>query len=943
MADTGCVGGCSWTRTLRSVLSAPQEYNAWVDGPAGVTGTVTPSNFTIPAGGTQAITIELNVSGATPGVWTFADVHIEPVIPLTAPTGGGSASFTSSPNVSIPDNGYDGTLGSMACDIIDASSIPAGATITDVTIEQTATHTWVGDMTVKLETPDGTVLALMERPQGDAATNNTGDNGADSPFGDSSNFSSSFPISYNDTYTENPEQMGLGIGTSLNVCGDDSRCQFFPNPDQALVVGNSVANFAALDGENASGNWRLCMGDGAGGDLGTFVSWTLTVDYTGGSGGSGTDVPVHMPVAVIPSVSNLPSLVTIEADSNTGTYTVEDLQAIEITDLTSVVSGLVLGTQTTEALNQDPTNGNPYNGDGGTFYVTMTVPADAPRLVAEIIYSEAPDADLFVGTGSTPSAGTQVCASTTPASEEYCNINNPTAGTWWVLVQSWQGSANQPDDITLSAAVVPDSDAGNMTITGPSSVPAGDPFDLDINWDEATMVANDRWYGSFALGTDAGNPDNLGTVGVNLIRLPDIVLPPTIDVSPASLETALGPDTAQTLPLTISNLGDEDLDWTIDEDEIPDVLYSTITIPSAPAGTVTIGDGPFGFSSSGATGGIALHALNAPAGLTTITHSASQSIVTGNSVACSSGGLHTDNSYVRRFNLADFGITDQFDVVEVSVGVEVANGASGSQPITVNLYTWNPSDPFTFANFTLVGSSNVNIPNQSLTIYTIPVAGSLPPGSTLVVELFTPSGQAAGNSFFVGSNAAGQTAPSFIAAAACGIANPTDLAAIGFPNMHIVMNVTGDIVPPTGGVCANPEDIPWASVDPTSGTTLGGESSTVDVTFDSTGLALGVYTGTLCINSNDSVTPLVTVPLMLTVEPAAYGVDVAAEADALSGAPGTTVTYTVWVTNTGNVVDAFDLSVSGNTWDTTPSDASVVLGVGASTSVAGNSGYSGGC
>ena len=47
--------------------------------------------------------------------------------------------------------------------------------------------------------------------------------------------------------------------------------------------------------------------------------------------------------------------------------------------------------------------------------------------------------------------------------------------------------------------------------------------------------------------------------------------------------------------------------------------------------------------------------------------------------------------------------------------------------------------------------------------------------------MFTPEGQTAGNSFFIGSNAAGQTAPSYLAAAACGVTEPTDTAAIGFP------------------------------------------------------------------------------------------------------------------------------------------------------------------
>jgi subtilisin-like proprotein convertase family protein len=68
-----------------------------------------------------------------------------------------------------------------------------------------------------------------------------------------------------------------------------------------------------------------------------------------------------------------------------------------------------------------------------------------------------------------------------------------------------------------------------------------------------------------------------------------------------------------------------------------------------------------------------------------------------------------------------------------------------------------------------------------------------------------------------------------------------------------------------GGGCSAPSDIPWVSVSPASGTTTPGGGVPVDVTFDSTGLSIGVYTGTLCINSNDPVTPLVEVPVELTV------------------------------------------------------------------------------
>ena len=47
-----------------------------------------------------------------------------------------------------------------------------------------------------------------------------------------------------------------------------------------------------------------------------------------------------------------------------------------------------------------------------------------------------------------------------------------------------------------------------------------------------------------------------------------------------------------------------------------------------------------------------------------------------------------------------------------------------------------------------------------------------------------------------------------------------------------------------------------------------------------------------------------------------YGVMVAAPTDAMSGEPGTTVTYTLRVTNTGNTVETFTLSKSSTVWTT---------------------------
>jgi uncharacterized repeat protein (TIGR01451 family) len=111
---------------------------------------------------------------------------------------------------------------------------------------------------------------------------------------------------------------------------------------------------------------------------------------------------------------------------------------------------------------------------------------------------------------------------------------------------------------------------------------------------------------------------------------------------------------------------------------------------------------------------------------------------------------------------------------------------------------------------------------------------------------------------------------------------------------------------------------PWVNAAPSAGISPGNSSSTVDVFFNTSGLAAGVYTGTLTIESNDTTNPAIAVPLTMTVE---ASVDLGitkydAPDPVFAGQP---LTYTLEVTNYG-ISDATGVTLT----DTLP--AGVVYG-----------------
>jgi hypothetical protein len=170
-------------------------------------------------------------------------------------------------------------------------------------------------------------------------------------------------------------------------------------------------------------------------------------------------------------------------------------------------------------------------------------------------------------------------------------------------------------------------------------------------------------------------------------------------------------------------------------------------------------------------------------------------IESGSGVACSDGVFTTENSWLRLFDLDfDHGLVNTWTTESVDWGMETL---TGDVDIHVNIYCLDDGLPFLYQFMTVVDTATTTATTGDLVFYNTPLhsyGACEPLSQSLVVELFGEDCEIVGTCtlYWIGANDLGQTAPSYIASASCGIVDPTDLAAIGFPDSHLVMEVNGD-------------------------------------------------------------------------------------------------------------------------------------------------------
>lgn len=313
------------------------------------------------------------------------------------------------------------------------------------------------------------------------------------------------------------------------------------------------------------------------------------------------------------------------------------------------------------------------------------------------------------------------------------------------------------------------------------------------------------------------------------------VIGPRIDVDPDSIETRQPTDMQTQQTFDIHNVGDEQLDWTIEE------VNSTAHAPTYAADVVTDQVERVG-TADRAPADVIASILNAP----------EVDVVTdGGFEAGPFGGTWAEAS-------SNFG-TPVCDLAGCGTG-------TGTGPHSGTYWTWFGGIG-TYEEGSM--TQDVTIPSgiATLTFWLEQILCDSPADYMEVTIDGTQIFLTDGSSSLCGVLGYAQQSVDVSAYADDGTHtlefHSEIFANNGGGSNFFVDDVVLDVQAP---ICDS-SDIPWASLDVSSGSTAPAAMDTVTVTFDSTGLADGEYTGTLCIETNDPLNPSVNVPLTMTVRP----------------------------------------------------------------------------
>ncbi len=164
--------------------------------------------------------------------------------------------------ITITDNATNSSSGTFAG--------PAGSITNLTSVELTSmTHTWVGDLTVRLNY-GGQMFTLFHRVMG-----NTGN----TTVGSSSNFLQA-NLLFNTSTGTTIDSVATGVST-FNIPSGIYRAAHQVNelPTTAAGANSVLSSHSVFNGLDPNGSWTLSITDSAGGDTGSLVAWRAIGEY----------------------------------------------------------------------------------------------------------------------------------------------------------------------------------------------------------------------------------------------------------------------------------------------------------------------------------------------------------------------------------------------------------------------------------------------------------------------------------------------------------------------------------------------------------------------------------------------------------------------------------------------------------------------------------------
>ena len=205
---------------------------------------------------------------------------------------------------------------------------------------------------------------------------------------------------------------------------------------------------------------------------------------------------VRSPITVRPVAIAAPGELTLSGTSGATSYSIKTGYN---GSLAYVKRGLIPSQVFSGTVPDDPTDsfntGDPTANQGITTH-DIVVPAGTSRLRISMFDAEtdgADDIDLYLYRVNADNSLTLVGTSGGGTSAEQIQLTNPTAATYRLFVHGWQ--TDGPDaNYSLHAWALGTADAGNMTVSGPTTATIGGTGTVNLSW--TGLDAGKKYFGA---------------------------------------------------------------------------------------------------------------------------------------------------------------------------------------------------------------------------------------------------------------------------------------------------------------------------------------------------------------------------------------------------------------------------------------------------------------